>query len=138
MSEGMLNLRDVWYSGYLRFLAEAQERATIVVLSPSHEQRKHPRFPIDEGQFTSATGRPIAVWDMSISGLCFYATESMTPGTVLEICLATVFCTAAEIVACEQLDDPNTPYKVRCRFTDEEQGLQFLTLALELLQLERG
>ena len=136
------NLRDVWWEGYQRLLVKAEAAGAVGSRSTTHERRQHPRFPIrSEDVSTSAEG-VLTVRDMSLSGLAFETGVHYEADRRLLVALAGVFSTETDILACDRLpeDSPegSPRYRVRCRFRDEEHGLQFLTLALELENLEQA
>jgi hypothetical protein len=135
------NIRDVWYEGYQRLLEEAQARASVQILPATDERRRHPRFRVRSRDVGTPREPVVAVQDMSISGVCFEGQADYYPARQLILSLANVFSTESDVVACERLPRvaPEAPvrFRVRCRFRDEEHGLQFLTLTLELERVER-
>jgi PilZ domain len=135
------NIRDVWQAGYQRLLDEARGGGRVQVLPSNDERRRCPRFPVRSEDIASPQEAPLAVEDMSITGVAFRSRERYAPQRPLTLSLANVFSTVTDVVACEPLGDPldGAPrYRVRCRFHDEEHGLQFLTLTLELEHIERA
>jgi hypothetical protein len=134
------NLHELWFEGYQRLLREARARAAVSDLIGPDERRGHPRFRIGSQDVTTNHERPLALRDMSITGLAFESARGYFTDRQVTLSLANVFSAETEVLAC----DPLAPeahggprYRVRCRFRDEEHGLQFLTLALELERIER-
>ena len=141
MRKEIRNIRDVGYVGYERLLGEARARRTIRMLDAGDERRRHPRFPVHTDVIASPAEGVLAVADMSITGLAFRSDRLYIPEHPLTLSLANVFSAVVDIVACDRISDPAlTPprYRVRCRFCDEEHGLQFLTLTLEVERIERS
>lgn len=134
------NIRDVWQEGYERLLKDARKSGTVHQRDAVHERRVHPRFPVASRDVSAAEERGVRLQDMSISGLAFESANAHYPARSLTVSLANVFSTETEVLACEALPsrNPDGPvrYRVRCRFLDEEHGLQFLTLTLELERVE--
>jgi PilZ domain len=135
------NIRDVWQAGYQRLLEEARGGGRVRVLASDDERRAHPRFPVRSEDIASPSEGRLAVEDMSVTGLSFHSREPYGAEQPLTVSLANVFSTETDVVACERLETPPDAaprYRVRCRFRDEEHGLQFLTLTLELERLEQA
>lgn len=140
MRDAILNIRDVWQEGYQRLLDEARERGDVQMRGGLQERREHPRFPVRSGDVTSPEQGPVAVEDMSITGISFFTPVDPATRRELTLSLANVFSTDLDVLACERLPDEadGTPrYRVRCRFRNPDHGLQFLTLTLELDRIER-
>jgi hypothetical protein len=84
---------------------------------------------------TVNTQVPVSPVDISSTGACFYAERAFPAGTPIEISVASVFTVPALVVDCEMEESGSdfleVHYRVRCRFADEEQGLELLVVAKE-------
>jgi PilZ domain len=73
--------------------------------------------------------------DLSVSGACFFAERPFSPGARIDLSVASVFTVQAEVVDCEMEESGEefleVHYRVRCRFVDEEAGLEMLVLTKE-------
>lgn len=142
MRDEIKNIRDVWNEGYERLLHEARTSGAVDMLASDDERRRHPRFRVVTHDVVAMERGAVQVEDMSLSGLAFRCGSDLQSGEELTVSLANVFSTETEVLACERLpkDGPGGAprFRVRCRFKDEEHGLQFLTLTLELERVERS
>lgn len=122
-----------WEEEYERLLAEATESGRVSVLPSHSEQRRHPRFRLPGGQILVTEPVPHEMADVSISGLAFYAQRQFEAGQVIRVSLRKIIAIEAEVLGCDAVNGgaPGT-YRVRCRFTDEDYGLRFLVLAMEM------
>jgi hypothetical protein len=140
MRNEIRNIRDVWLEGYRRLLKQAQAEGRIVPNADPHERRRHPRFLVQTADVSTPREHPLAVCDLSWCGVAFDSDQEYFPQRPLTLELAGVFSTEAEVLACDRRPEAGANphrYRVRCRFRDEAHGLQFLTLALELHEIER-
>jgi PilZ domain len=116
-----------WEEEYERLLNEAIAGGIVSILPSGSEKRRHPRFRLAEQV-------PHDVVDLSISGLAFYAQRPFTVGHTIMVSLHQILAIQAQVLGCDPLSgaDAPAPYKIRCRFTDEDYGLRFLVLAMEM------
>jgi hypothetical protein len=134
------NVQDVWLDGYRRLLAEAQADGHVHMLAAESEHRRHPRFELSTADVTSQDEIELVIENMSRSGLTFLDSNARAQNSTLSLSLAKVLSAEVRIVACEAVPEATeglSRYRVRCCFVDEGQGLLFVTLALELLRIER-
>jgi len=123
-----------WEEEYERILNQAIEGGEVRVLPSGSEKRRHPRFRLSSSQILVTEPVPHDVVDLSISGLAFYAQRPFSMGQLIMVSLRQILAIQAEVLGCDPLSAPDAPapYKVRCRFTDEDYGLRFLVLAMEM------
>jgi PilZ domain len=140
MRDDVPDLRAVWLAGYRRELEQARARGCVYELAPVAERRGQPRIRIHSRDVAAPGAGPLEVKDMSVTGLAFRSGRAYAPQRPLTLSLAHVFSAETDVLACERQDDRRDPprYRVRCRFRDEAQGLQFLALTLELERLEQA
>jgi hypothetical protein len=71
--------------------------------------------------------------DISVTGVCFFTDRGFHTGSEVEVTVSKVFSLTATVLSCEMEEtDPNlleVRYRVRCRFTDEHQGIELLAMA---------
>jgi PilZ domain len=123
-----------WEEEYERFLDEALRERRLRILPAGSEKRRHPRFKLNATQILVTEQVPHDIVDLSISGLSFFSDRTFDEGQRIMVSLRQILAIQAEVLGCETLSGPDLParYKVRCRFTDEEYGLRFLVLAIEM------
>jgi hypothetical protein len=99
------------------------------------ERRGAPRVPVVTGELAVNRQHPVTTVDISISGVCFLSELPFAVGSDLDLSLAGVFSVSARVVGCEMEESDatflETRYRVRCRFADEEQGMEVLVLTKE-------
>lgn len=126
---------------YQRLLEQCRARGELLEEPVGQERRRHPRFRVRPNRLP----QPLSPWrlaiDVSPNGIAFYADQPTDAGHTVRIELGGTLAVDADVVACqevplESLHDP-TRYRVRCRFTDEEQGLRML-LAIKELEARQG
>jgi hypothetical protein len=136
------SIREVWWQGYLRLLGEAVAGGSVSLRPPHQERRQYPRFPLHSQDIATPGTTPVDVYDISVSGVAFRGDRTYFRNRPLTLSLARVFSTETDVLGCELATDIHSReipvYRVRCRFRDDEQGLQFLMLALELDRIERA
>lgn len=122
-----------WEEEYERILAEAKDGDRVSILPAGSEKRRHPRFKLPDSQVLVTEPVPHDVADLSISGLAFYATRPFEVGQVIMVSLYQIIAIQAEVMGCDPLDnDSGKAFRIRCRFTDQDYGLRFLVLAMEI------
>jgi hypothetical protein len=136
------SIREVWWQGYLRLLGEAVAGGSVALRPPHQERREYPRFQLRSQDIATPGTTPVEVHDISVSGLAFRGDRTYFRSRPLTFSLARVFSAETDVLGCELVANAYSreipTYRVRCRFRDDEQGLQFLMLALELDRIERA
>jgi len=126
------NLADA----YRRLLEQCRSRGDVLGDPDGGERRRNPRLRVHPNRLA----QPLSPWrlaiDVSANGMAFYAEEPPATGASVRIALGNLLEAEAEVLACQEvplhlLKDP-ARYRVRCRFTDEEQGLRMLVAIKEM------
>jgi PilZ domain len=123
-----------WEDEYERILDQARSGGRVRVLPSGSERRRHPRFTLGQGEILVSEQVPHTILDLSVSGLSFYSERPFGAGQLLTISLRQLIAIQAEVLGSDVLSGPDAPapYKIRCRFTDEDYGLRFLVLAMQM------
>jgi len=111
-------------------------------LSKEAERRGAPRIPVSAKGVTAQFAElgikieiDVQTQDISTSGVCFLSERPFKAGGEFEISVSRVFSLHAVVVSCEMEEtDANlmeVRYRVRCRFSNERQGMEMLVLAKE-------
>lgn len=126
---------------YERLLQECRSRGELLGAIEGDDRRRHPRVRVRPDRLP----QPLSPWrlavDISATGMAFFADEPCDAGRPIRIALGEHLAVDADVLACQEvplevLHDP-TRYRVRCRFTDEQQGLRML-LAVKEMEGQRG
>jgi hypothetical protein len=131
--QGQMAQRN-WDEEYERILNEATSEGRVHVLPQGSEKRRHPRFKLQSAKILVTEQVPHEIVDLSISGLAFYSPQPLPVGQLIMVSLHEILAIQAEVLGCDTMTGPEAPAacRVRCRFTDENYGLRFLVLAIEL------
>lgn len=118
---------------YARIIADgAKARAA---LPSSGERRGAPRVALTSGDMTVNVNVAVSPLDVSVGGACFFAERAFDPGSRIEVSVASVFTVPAVVVGCAMEESGSdfleVHYRVRCKFEDEDAGMELLVLAKE-------
>jgi hypothetical protein len=127
-----------WEDEYERILRDGLQSGKVSVLPSSSEKRRHPRFRLRSGTIFIKEDHPFEVINLSRSGLAFYGVREFKEDERISISLHQLMAIEAVVVGCDMEEtDSNLMeyrYRVRCRFLNDDYGLQFLVMALEMEQ----
>lgn len=123
-----------WEEEYDRILDQAIGGGRVEILPSGSEKRRHPRFRLPSGKILVTEQVPHDIVDLSVSGLAFYAERPFPVGQVIMVSLRQILAIQAEVLGSDAVTGgaQDGAYKIRCRFTDEDYGLRFLVLAMEM------
>ena len=117
---------------YTRILAQVTE-SQVTSVSAAGERRGAPRVTVTSGEMTVNVNVAVSPVDISVSGACFFAERAFTPGSRIEMSVASVFTVPAVVVDCTMEESGSdfleVHYRVRCKFVDEGAGMELLVLA---------
>jgi hypothetical protein len=121
---------------YRQLLEECRRRGDVLSEPLGREQRRHPRLRVNPARLTQALSPWRLAVDISATGMAFYVEEPPATGSPIKIALGNLLEAEADVLACQEvplhiLRDPPR-YRVRCQFTDEEQGLRMLVAIKEM------
>jgi hypothetical protein len=120
---------------YAQILAEAAQAGEKAAPTSAMERRGAPRVPVTCGDVSVNLSYPVTTVDISTGGACFLSEQPFPVGTEISLAVASVFSLAATVVGCNMEESDavflEMRYRVRCRFSDEAQGMEVLVLAKE-------
>ncbi len=121
---------------YQRVLEASRSKGEVLEEPGGGDRRKHPRIKVQPGALPVELDPWVFAIDISISGMAFYADESVPPGRTVTIALGDHASVEAEVVGCRP--EPSGPHgepprhRLHCRFANEEAGMRLLVAIKEL------
>jgi hypothetical protein len=121
---------------YQHVLEQCRSQGDVLAEAAGQEQRGHPRLRVHPARLA----QPLSPWklavDISATGMAFFVEKPPALKSPIRIALGDQLEAEADVLACQEvpldvLQDPPR-YRVRCRFTDEEQGLRMLVAIKEM------
>ncbi len=125
--------REVWRREYERLIEQATRCGAVERGRPARERRAHPRFRLRERSIGVQIETQAPVIDVSLGGIGYYSRHYVPPGDVVRLVLEKAFLVEVEVVECELLEpgEPRAaewPFRMHCRFTRPEEGMQLLVM----------
>ncbi|MDH4248450.1 MAG: PilZ domain-containing protein [Deltaproteobacteria bacterium] len=117
-------------------IISAQE--PVGTIKKKNERRYSPRLKVDTTELSISVTLAVSTINVSADGISFYSLHAFQIGQVFNIHLGKVFSLQAEVVACEVEEiDPELlemRYRVHCRYTEPEGGVELLVLLKDMGQ----
>jgi len=124
---------------YEKLLSE-QKSGQIASIKGNKERRGSPRFKVDSTDLAISVTLAVSTINVSVDGLSFYSLHAFQIGQTFTIQLGQVFSLQAEVLACEveEIDEEllEMRYRVHCRYSEMEGGMELLVLLKEMGQQE--
>ena len=120
---------------YERVLEASRSKGEVLEEPGGKERRKHPRIKVQPGALPVELDPWVFAIDVSISGMAFFADEPAQPGSKVTIALGDRAAVDAEVVGCREEPPASAgghPYRLHCKFADEEAGMRLLVAIKEL------
>jgi len=131
--------KENWEKAYEKILSETRE-ILGEIKEKDEDRRETPRFKLNSGQVWIKVETPFEIIDLSKNGASFFSHLPFPPGNILFLALDKAFQIEAEIISCdlEEMDDllMELRYRVSCRFTNKEHGMQLVVMFKEMDKLE--
>ena len=124
---------------YDKILSE-QKSDQIAKIKGNKDRRISPRFKVDSTDLAISVTLAVSTINVSVDGLSFYSLHAFQIGQTFTIQLGQVFSLQAEVLACEveEIDEEllEMRYRVHCRYSEQEGGMELLVLLKEMGQKE--